>query len=90
MKRIGVLVQGRVQGVGFRYFAQSLARELAITGWVRNTPDGNVELEAQGPDGNIAGFIAGLRQGPRIGYVSDMQIGELPLSQSESWFEIRY
>lgn len=90
MKRIGVLVQGRVQGVGFRYFAESTARELALTGWVRNTPDGNVELEAQGSEEGITGFIAELRNGPRTGYVSDMQILEMPLLKSESAFEIRY
>lgn len=90
MKRVGALVRGRVQGVGFRYFAQSKAGEQALTGWVRNTPDGNVELEAQGEEGNMAGFIADLRNGPRIGHVSDVQIGELPLLKSESGFEIRY
>jgi acylphosphatase len=90
MKRIGALVRGRVQGVGFRYFAQSKAGEQALIGWVRNTPDGNVELEAQGPEESIAGFIADLKNGPRIGHVEDVRICELPLLKSESGFEIRY
>jgi acylphosphatase len=90
MKRIGALVRGRVQGVGFRYFAESTARGQALTGWVRNTSDGNVELEAQGSEEGIAGFVEELRNGPRTGYVSDLQIYEMPLLKSESGFEIRY
>lgn len=90
MKRIGALVSGRVQGVGFRYFAQSKAGELALAGWVRNTPDGKVELEAQGEDSSVTSFIRELRNGPRIGYVSGVRIFELPVSESDSRFEIRY
>lgn len=90
MKRIGALVRGRVQGVGFRYFAESSAGGHMLTGWVRNTPDGNVELEAQGSEEGITGFIAEIRNGPRTGHVSDIQIYEMPLLKSESGFEIRY
>jgi acylphosphatase len=79
-----------VQGVGFRCFAQSKAREGTLTGWVRNTPDGNVELEAQGSEGDIAEFIEELRTGSRNGYVSDVQVYEMPVVKSESAFEIRY
>jgi acylphosphatase len=81
---------GRVQGVGFRYFVQSKAGDLALSGWVCNTPDGNVELEAQGSEENVSAFIADLRNGPGRGHVSDVRINELPISKNESGFDISY
>ncbi len=54
------LFSGRVQGVGFRWNAVRLARPLGLTGWVRNLPDGRVELEAQGEEETIDRFLARL------------------------------
>jgi acylphosphatase len=51
---------GRVQGVGFRYTAQRIARSFAVTGWVRNLPDGRVELIVEGD--SMAGNIDGVEQ----------------------------
>jgi acylphosphatase len=90
VRRIGALVRGRVQGVGFRYFAQAAAREQALTGWVRNTPDGDVELEAQGGEAAVAAFIDDLHRGPGTGHVSDVRVCDLPPEKSETGFEIRY
>jgi acylphosphatase len=59
------VVKGRVQGVGYRFFAERAARELGIRGWVRNLPDGSVEALAEGEDDAIARFLDRLRQGPR-------------------------
>lgn len=53
---------GRVQGVGFRVTARSLAGAHPVTGWVRNEPDGSVLLEVQGADGGVAAFLADLRR----------------------------
>jgi acylphosphatase len=58
------LVQGRVQGVAFRYSACHEARRLGLTGWVRNTPDGDVELFAEGPRGKLDALIQWLHRGP--------------------------
>jgi acylphosphatase len=59
------LISGRVQGVGFRYFAQRAATELNLTGYVRNLEDGSVEVYAAGPAGQLARFAALLQRGPR-------------------------
>jgi len=60
--RIQFVFRGRVQGVGFRATARSIARSYPITGWVRNEPDGSVLLEAQGSQEKIDAFIAELLQ----------------------------
>jgi acylphosphatase len=58
------LIQGRVQGVGFRWFVQREASELNLRGWVRNTEDGNVEVVAAGDAGDLDELRASLRRGP--------------------------
>jgi len=57
-------VQGRVQGVGFRYFAQRAAAELGLTGYVRNLDDGRVEIYAAGPVEKLSEMAGRLRRGP--------------------------
>jgi acylphosphatase len=80
-------VEGRVQGVGFRFFAERTARELGVKGWVRNRPDGKVESMAEGEDEAVARFIERLRQGPRSGSVTDLRVEEARVSGFDS-FEI--
>jgi acylphosphatase len=59
------LIQGRVQGVGFRWFVHREASELDLRGWVRNTEDGEVEVVASGTAQELAELRASLRRGPR-------------------------
>jgi acylphosphatase len=59
------LIQGRVQGVGFRWFVQREASELDLRGWVRNTEEGEVEVVASGSAEDLAKLRAILRRGPR-------------------------
>jgi len=59
------LIQGRVQGVGFRWFVHREASELELRGWVRNTEDGDVEVVASGSVEDLAELRASLRRGPR-------------------------
>ncbi len=59
------LVQGRVQGVGFRWFVQREAAELDLRGWVRNTEEGEVEVVAAGSVEDLAELRASLHRGPR-------------------------
>jgi acylphosphatase len=59
------LIQGRVQGVGFRWFVHREASELDLRGWVRNTEEGDVEVVASGQEPDLAELRASLRRGPR-------------------------
>lgn len=69
-----ILVQGRVQGVGFRYFVKNTADMAGVTGWVRNRYDERVEILAQGDPANLEKFITVVRVGPSAAFVSDLNI----------------
>ncbi len=64
-----ITVTGRVQGVGYRYFALNRAQEFGITGWVKNTVDGNVEIVAQGDEPTLKTYVDFLRLGPTLSRV---------------------
>ena len=81
------VVRGRVQGVGFRFFAERAARELCVKGWVRNLPDGSVETVAEGEDEAVARYVERVRLGPRASRVEAILVEELSL-QGFSSFEI--
>ena len=63
--RLHAIVEGHVQGVGFRAFVLDHALELDLTGWVRNRWDGTVEVMAEGPKMELEKLLAALRRGPR-------------------------
>lgn len=71
--RLHALVEGHVQGVGFRYFVLSRAQQLNLTGWVRNTPDGDVEVMAEGDRSDLDDLLEALRKGPRSSFVSNVR-----------------
>lgn len=66
-------VQGRVQGVGYRYFVQREADALSVTGFVRNLPDGTVEVVAEGAEPALAQLEARLREGPSFARVAGVE-----------------
>ena len=80
-------VRGRVQGVGFRAFVEREARELGLTGFVRNRDDGSVEVLAVGPRARISELAGRLRQGPRFSEVRAVEEQEALVQQYGS-FEI--
>ena len=82
------LISGRVQGVGYRAFAQKAARELEVTGWARNLDDGSVEVHANGYAGQLDEFEGRLRHGPRWGEVRGVEVTEAVVSAT-SEFTIR-
>lgn len=82
-----VVVSGRVQGVGFRAFAQRSAREEGVRGWVRNLPDGSVETAVEGEPAAVRAYLEKIRRGPLMGKVTSVQEEELP-AQGFQLFEI--
>jgi len=72
------LVSGRVQGVGFRWFAVKRATELGIGGWVANLPDGRVEIAAEGDPDALAQFESAIAQGPTWARVDSVEKREYP------------
>ena len=69
-------ISGRVQGVGFRFHVERKARELGVTGWVRNRHDGTVEAVVQGLPEAVEAVIAAARQGPRAAVVTDVKVAD--------------
>jgi len=67
LKRLHATVSGRVQGVGFRNFVQEEALKLDLTGWVRNTREGDVEVVVEGPEPALSRLMVALRRGPTTG-----------------------
>ena len=76
------LVKGRVQGVGFRWFVQREASEIGLSGWVRNTPEGHVEVVAAGEPDDLAELKDVLRKGSRGSRVDALIEHELAESEA--------
>jgi len=86
--RLHVVVRGRVQGVGFRYFVQEAARTLDVAGWVRNAADGSVEVEAEGSEDDLARLRTALGEGPRGARVQAVEEVAIGTEQLERPFRI--
>ena len=69
LSRLHITVEGRVQGVSFRYFVVDNAQRLYLSGWVRNRWDGSVELVAEGNRQSLDKLLAAVRRGPRSSMV---------------------
>ena len=72
-KRIQLVVRGRVQGVYFRASARREARQLGLTGWVKNRKDGAVELLAEGEEDQVKDFLAWAQHGPSTARVDKVE-----------------
>lgn len=72
MAFVRAVVQGRVQGVGYRWFARDAARKLGLSGFVRNLPDGDVEVQAVGDRVALDRLVAQLQRGPGFAYVTNV------------------
>ena len=87
--RLRVVVYGRVQGVGFRYFAQREATALRLSGYARNNSDGTVEVVAEGLRSDLERLLCRLRAGPRSANVLDVAVEWQPASDRYRSFGIR-
>ena len=90
IKRHHLIVEGRVQGVGFRYFTQKLAQQFGLVGWVRNLPDGTVEVEAEGEDQLFEPFLHALKTKNRFAKVNHIQRRLKEETTSERSFDIKH
>lgn len=83
-----LVISGRVQGVGFRYFTQEAAAREGITGWVRNLPDGRVEAYVEGESDAVTRVERTIRQGPRGARVDAVEADTEEPSRAYRSFEI--
>ena len=89
-ERMRVVVHGDVQGVGFRDFVERGARQLGLTGKVRNRPDGAVEVVAEGDAQALAELRRRLQEGPRLAQVERVEVAEEPPTGEFHTFEIAW
>ncbi len=88
--RLHALVSGRVQMVGFRYHTRRKASELHLTGWVKNLPDGRVEVLAEGNKDHIQSLVAWLHHGPSHASVTKLDYNTEETPQEFTHFSIRF
>lgn len=74
VKEKQLFISGHVQGVGFRHYTKVNAKELDVSGWVRNLPDGRVEVLLQGDESALNTMISRLKEGPRSATVKDLTV----------------
>ena len=88
MPTIHLTIQGRVQGVFYRASAKDKALSLGLTGWVKNTKEGNVEILVSGNDSDLEKFTDWCRQGPSQAAVTNVILEQLPKEQVFNGFSI--
>lgn len=74
IERLHAIVQGFVQGVGFRFFVYRAGLDLQLHGWVRNRINGNVEILADGPKKKLDAFLEDIRKGPQMAQVVKVDV----------------
>lgn len=86
--RLHAIVEGHVQGVGFRYYVLEIATPLGLTGWVRNTREGDVEVLAEGEHQPLEKLLEKLRLGPRAAYVAQVRQEWSPATGEFASFDV--
>jgi acylphosphatase len=90
IKTYKVLLSGRVQGVGFRYFTESVADKYSVKGYVKNTPAGKVEILCQGEEEEVQTFIEEVVKGPAFSVITGIAKQEVTDNKVYNTFEIKY
>ncbi|MHB8926823.1 MAG: acylphosphatase [Bacillota bacterium] len=88
MKRVRLIIGGRVQGVSFRYYTRRAAISLGVTGWVRNLPDGRVEVLAEGDDDTVQALVDWCHQGPPSARVTAVEAHPEPFTGEFAGFRV--
>ncbi len=83
-----IIVHGRVQGVGFRYFVQHVGNRLGVVGNVRNCPDSTVEIVAEGSERKLSEFIRQVEMGPSLAWVQRVDVIDIPVQGTYGTFSI--
>lgn len=90
MECVEITVSGRVQRVGFRQFALTKANKCNISGWVKNRPNGDVFVVAQGEKNNLESFLYYLRLGSPMSEVADVKVNRISENEAFTSFEIKF
>ena len=85
---VRALISGRVQGVGYRYWAQAEARRRGLDGWVRNRIDGRVEALFQGRPEAVEAMLMACRDGPMMARVTGVETRDQPAASAEPGFAV--
>ncbi len=85
-----IRIHGKVQGVGYRFYATRVARRLELKGWIRNLRDGTVEASVEGESDHIDEWIEELREGPRYAEVSRIDQEKKDFSGQFGDFDVRF
>jgi acylphosphatase len=90
MISLQVFYEGYVQGVGFRWSVRDIAKGFDVTGWVRNLPDGRVELQVNGKDEEVRAFVDAVAQSELRAHIRKQTENKLEQPVTARGFEIRY
>jgi acylphosphatase len=90
MIQLHIIVSGKVQGVGFRYFSQMKAVQYGVAGWAKNLADGSVEIMALGGKDQLDPFIEDLQIGNPFSKINNIEITESEVTESYRSFTIKY
>jgi acylphosphatase len=88
MKATRVIYEGYVQGVGFRWTTKYIARGYDVSGWVRNLPDGRVELQVSGEEEEVSAFLDAIRESTLGGHINAERSSEIEIANPFKGFRI--
>ena len=90
MTSLQVFYEGRVQGVGFRWTVRHIAKGFDVTGWIRNLPDGRVELQAGGDESEVLAFLDAIKTSELASHIRGQEQNRLHSPPDAHGFEIRH
>lgn len=85
-----IMVEGLVQGVGYRYFVRTAAEKTNVKGIVKNLMSGDVYIEAEGSEGDMEEFLAMIKRGPRAAFVRELKIDKTNELKNYKKFEVTF